>query len=130
MSRFCPVTVSLARCTERDMLRLFLVLAVTACGGDAERATPATPPIVAVRDARIRIAPIAAARDARIIVEPVRDRDGDEDGCPDADHDCDPVVVEADRDTDDLADVDDRCPDAPPDNAGYEDIDGCPEPAN
>jgi hypothetical protein len=45
--------------------------------------------------------------------------------------DSDDVAItedEPDTDVDDIPDVEDRCPDAPEDNDGFADIDGCPDP--
>jgi hypothetical protein len=38
------------------------------------------------------------------------------------------VDVEVDRDSEDVPDSEDRCPDLPENVNGYDDIDGCPEP--
>jgi outer membrane protein OmpA-like peptidoglycan-associated protein len=40
------------------------------------------------------------------------------------------VVVDGDRDGDGIADSRDKCPDAPEDKDGFEDLDGCPDPDN
>jgi hypothetical protein len=38
--------------------------------------------------------------------------------------------IERDTDEDVILDVDDRCPDIPEDTEGFDDIDGCPDPAD
>jgi hypothetical protein len=87
---------------------LVLLLALAACGDDDDSTAevPAPPPATPVVHPLVRAAPPPALPAPEVI----------------ADVDMD------DSDTEGIPDVEDRCPDAPDDNDGFEDTDGCPDP--
>jgi hypothetical protein len=125
------------------MRRVILaMLWLAACGDGSDREAPSAS--VAVASAHT---PAPVARPALPAIEPVDDVDEDSDTDVDdaedtaidatdevADAERDPgvhvehVIVEIDHDSEDIVDEVDRCPDAPEDDDGFEDIDGCPEP--
>jgi hypothetical protein len=95
---------------------VLIMVALAACGRDVVEPAP---PVA-------RGAPVAiAARVRPVLPEPsvaAADSDDEDSGVDDD------VVI--DRDSDDgIPDVEDRCPDQPETSEGFEDVDGCPDPA-
>ena len=118
------------------------ILWLSACGDGPELDKPVT--VAAAPAAR---APSPVTRPALPAVEPVAETDTDETDVDDDEetgvnaadelaaadtqpvaHANAPAVIDDDRDSMDIVDEIDRCPDAPEDNEGFEDIDGCPDP--
>ena len=116
-----------------------LVVALGACDHDTEPTVVPAPAVLARAAPERPVLPPPAAAVA------VTDEPDDADAPEDADDatdvqvaDAKPVIIDlsndvqivyVDRDVDDIPDVEDRCPDAPENNDGYEDVDGCPDPA-
>jgi hypothetical protein len=110
---------------------LFCIAILAACHDDD--APPPAPPVVATAPMR-HAAPPRPTLPPAIIIE----HDADEDAIAQANADdevvavreTDPVGEDDDRDSgDDIADVEDRCPDQLENTNGFEDNDGCPDPA-
>jgi hypothetical protein len=112
---------------------LVMWLGLAACAGETS-----SRPVVVSAPASAPVRPRAEAPPALPPAAPVEITEaedaedtaaaGDEDGGDDADVEIVVIADDRDHDGDDLIDQDDRCPDAPEDRDGFEDVDGCPDP--